>query len=96
MWQNGLIELTAGEIVKVVATAEHGMWVDKPGKCSVIVTMQLVDTEWLQPINSNFKECEFCGAIDHYTLGCPYRGKIPYGCKGEFSWRVEDGKMVID
>ena len=97
MWQNGLIELNAGEIVKVVATAEHGMcYVNKPGKCPVLVTMQLVDTEWLQPINPNFKECEFCGAIDHYTLGCPYRGKIPYGCKGEFSWRVEDGKMIVD
>ena len=97
MWQEGLIELTAGEIVKVVATAEHGMWfVNKPGKFPVIASMQLIETEWLQPINRNFKECDYCGAIDHATLGCPYRGKIPYGCKGSFSWHFEDGKAVVD
>ncbi len=98
MWQKRLIDLTAGEIVKVVGTAEHGMcYVNKPGKCPVLATMELVDTEWLRPVNRNFKECDYCGAIDHATSGCPYRGKIPYGCKEETSqWHVEDGKMVVD
>ena len=83
MWQKRLIDLTAGEIVKVVGTAEHGMcYVNKPGKCPVLAPMELVDTEWLQPVNRNFKECDYCGAIDHATSGCPYQGKIPYGCKG--------------
>jgi hypothetical protein len=97
MWRDGLIDLAAGEVVKVVTTPKDGMChVNKPGKCPVLVTMELINTEWLEPVNRSFKECEYCGAIDHETSNCPYRGKVPYGCKGEFSWRVENGKMRFD
>jgi hypothetical protein len=98
MWEEGLIDLTPGDIVKVVTTPEkNGMChVNKPGKCPVLVTMELVATDWLEPVNGNFKECEYCGAIDHETSDCPYRGKVPYGRKGDFSWRIEDGKTVLE
>ncbi|PYJ29535.1 MAG: hypothetical protein DME90_05300 [Verrucomicrobia bacterium] len=39
---------------------------------------------------------EYCGAIEHETSDCPYRGKVPYGRKGDFSWRIEGGKMLFD
>jgi hypothetical protein len=95
--EDGLIDLTPGDIVKAVTDPKDGMChVNRPGKWPVLVTMELINTEWLEPINRNFKECEYCGAIDHHTSVCPYRGKLPYGRKGDFSWRVEDGKMIID
>ena len=91
----GLIDLAPEDIVKGVTLPENGMcYVNKPGKCPVLVTMALVIPEWLEPVSGNFKECEYCGAIDHETSKCPYRGKVPYGRKGDFSWRVEDGKMI--
>jgi hypothetical protein len=97
MWEEGQIDLTAGAVVKVVTTPKDGMChVNKPGKWPVLVTMELVTTEWLQPVNANFKECEYCGAIDHETSDCPYRGKVPYGRKGDFSWRIEDGKTILE
>lgn len=48
----------------------------------MLVTMALVDPEWLEPVSGNFKECEYCAAIDHETSNCPYRGKVPYDWKG--------------
>ena len=97
-WEDDLIDLTPGDIVKVVTTPEkNGMChVNKPGKCPVLVTMELVATDWLEPVNGNFKECEYCAAIDHETSDCPYRGKVPYGWKGTGPWRVEGGKMFFD
>jgi hypothetical protein len=97
MWEDGLIDLAAGDIVKVVTTPEHGMChVNKPGNCPVIATMELVNTEWLEPVKGEFKECEYCAAIDHETSNCPYRGKVPYGWKGTGPWRIEGGKMLFD
>jgi len=97
MWKEGLIDLAAGDIVKVVTTPENGMChVNKPGKCPVLLTMELVDPEWLELVNGKFEECEYCGAIEHETSDCPYRGKLPYGRKGDFSWRIEGGKMLFD
>jgi hypothetical protein len=96
-WEKGLIDLTAGDIVKVVTTPENGMcYVNKPGKCPVLATMELVDPEWLELVNGKFEECEYCGAIQHETSDCPYRGKVPYGRKGDFSWRIEDGKTIFE
>ena len=97
MWEEGLIDLTAGDIVKVVTTPENEMChVNKPGKWPVLMTMELVTPEWLEPVSGNFKECDYCGAIDHETSECPYRGKVPYGRKGNFSWRIEAGKTILE
>jgi len=61
---DGLIDLASGDIVKVVTMPENGMChVNNPGKWPVLVTMELVTTEWLEPINANFKEREYCGAM---------------------------------
>ena len=96
-WLGGLIDLDAGEVVKVVTNPENGMCrVSKPGDCPVFVMNELVFIEWLEPMDRRFEECQYCGAIDHETAACGYRGKIPYGCKGDFLWHIEDGKMVID
>jgi hypothetical protein len=96
-WQEGLIDLAAGDVVKVVTAPKDGMChVNKPGRCPVIATMELVDVDWLEPPNGNFKECDYCAAIDHETSHCPYRGKVPYGWKGIGPWRVEGGKMFFD
>jgi membrane protein implicated in regulation of membrane protease activity len=99
--EKDIIDLAAGDIVKVVGAAgdklkDRMCYVNKPGNCPVIATMQLVDTDWLEPINGKFKECEYCAAIDHATSDCPYRGKVPYGWKGTGPWRVEGGKMYFD
>ncbi len=95
--EEGLIDLTSGDVVKVVTAPENGMChVNKPGNCPVIATMELVTTEWLEPVNGEFKECEYCAAIDHQTSDCPYRGKVPFGWKGTGPWRSEGGKMLFD
>ena len=97
MWEQGLIDLTAGDIVKVVTTPENGTcYVNKPGKFPILLTMELVDPAWLEPVNKNFIECDYCGAIEHQTSDCPYRSKVPYGRKGDFSWRTEDGKTILE
>jgi hypothetical protein len=94
------IDLTPGDIVKVVTTPKDGIrHVNKPGKCPVIATMELVPIEWLEAVKTplgGFKECEYCAAINHETSDCPYRGKVPYGWKGTGPWRIEGGKMFFD
>jgi Family of unknown function (DUF6804) len=95
--EKDLSDLAPGDIVKVVTTPENGMChVNKPGNCPVIATMELVNPEWLEPVNAKFKECEYCAGIDHQTSDCPYRGKVPYGWKGTGPWRIEGGKMFFD
>jgi hypothetical protein len=95
--EEGVFDLAPGDIVKVVTTPENGMChVNKSGNCPVMATMELVNTESLEPVKGEFKECEYCAAIDHETSDCPYRGKVPYGWKGTGPWRVEGGKMFFD
>lgn len=96
-WEEGLIDLTAGEIVKIVSEPNNRMcFVNRPGNCPVVATMELVAIEWLESVSGEFRECDYCAAIDHETSNCPHRGKVPYGWKGVGPCRIEGGKMIFD